>query len=289
MGSRVRGPGGARRGAPLAAALIAGILLAARPAADESPADAARRKALDEILDVYVRDGLVYYRALDQDRGRLDRYLNGIASADASRLSGNEWIAFWLNAYNALVLRTVIDHYPIPRLVAGYPSGSIRQIPGAFEGVPHRVGGRSITLDQIEKTILPGFQDPRVYFALGRGALGGGRLRSEAFEGSRLESQLAEAAGECVARAACLQVDPAANTLGASAIFSWHEPEFAAAYAGQAAATYASRPPLERAILAFIEPRLFTAERGFLAKNTFRLTYTAFDWSLNDLTGRSGR
>ena len=42
-------------------------------------------------------------------------------------------MAFWLNAYNALVLKTVVDHYPIPGASAGYPAKSIRQIPGAFE------------------------------------------------------------------------------------------------------------------------------------------------------------
>ena len=34
----------------------------------------ALHRPLDQILDVYVRDGLVYYRALKSDRGRLDRY-----------------------------------------------------------------------------------------------------------------------------------------------------------------------------------------------------------------------
>ena len=31
-------------------------------------------RPLDQILDLNVRDGLVYYRALKSERGRLDRY-----------------------------------------------------------------------------------------------------------------------------------------------------------------------------------------------------------------------
>ena len=47
--------------------------------------------------------------------------------------SREQQMAFWLNAYNAFVLQTVIDHYPVRGKSAEYPAGSIRQIPGAFD------------------------------------------------------------------------------------------------------------------------------------------------------------
>ena len=52
-----------------------------------------------------------------------------------------------------------------------------------------------VTLDQIEQTILAAFHDPRVYFAIGRGAMGSGRLRSEAFTPGQLETQLVRGRG----------------------------------------------------------------------------------------------
>ncbi len=146
-----------------------------------------------------------------------------------------------------------------------------------------------MTLDQIEQTVLPPFHDPRVYFALGRGAIGGGRLRSEAYTPERLEEQLAEAAAECVSRAQCVRFEQAANALEVSSIFSWRRNEFVDAYAERAMNTFAGRTPVERAVLAFIEPRMLNAERDFLKKNEFRMEYLPFDWSLNDLTGRGGR
>lgn len=243
----------------------------------------------DLILDTYVRDGYVYYRALRTELRRLDEYLRQLAVADIDKRTKNEQMAFWLNAYNALVLRTVVDSYPAPRRSTAYPQRSVRQTPGAFERLTHRVAGRALTLDQIEQTILPKFDDPRLYFALGRGAVGGGRLRSEAFAADTIEKQLAEVASECVTRAECIRVDDATNVLMASAIFSWHEKEFVAAYADKVAPAYASRSPIERAILAFVQPKLLQTERDFLEKNTFRLVYRPFDWSLNDLTGRGDR
>jgi uncharacterized protein DUF547 len=273
--------------ATIAALLAASIAVA--PAAQESLSEAARRKTLDQILDLYVRNGDVYYRALRSDRAKLDGYISLIAGVPVDKEPREEQIAFWLNAYNALVLRTVIDHYPIAGKSQEYPAKSVRQVPGAFDRIARRVGGRSLTLDQIEKDVLPQFHDPRVYFALGRGAVGSGRLRSEAFVPARIEEQLADVAAECVSRAQCAQLDREANRLSASSIFSWHEKEFAEAYADKAPPSLASRSPIERAVVAFVSPKLLTAERDMIAANTFQMVYKPFDWTLNDLTGRGGR
>ncbi|MEO8257438.1 MAG: DUF547 domain-containing protein [Acidobacteriota bacterium] len=258
--------------------------------AQDVQADAARRKSYDEMLDLNVRDGLVYYRALRAGRGPLDAYVASLAAAASlASASREEQMAFWLNAYNAIVLKTVVDHYPIPQRSSEYPARSIRQIPGAFERTAHRVAGRMVTLDQIEQTILAEFHDPRLYLALGRGAIGGGRLRSEAYSGAGLEAQLKDAVAECVTRAQCIEIDRANSQISISPIFSWRSAEFIAAYASTTPELFATRSPVERALLAFIQPHLLTTEREFLEKNQFKIAFKPFDWSLNDLTGRGGR
>ena len=273
----------------LVISLVLLSLAIAAPRAQEPLADAVRRKALDQLLDLYVRNGDVYYRALKAERGKLDGFLNMVATAQVGKMSRDEQIAFWLNAYDALVLRTVIDHYPIQGHSSDYPAKSIRQIPGAFERLQHRVGGRTLTLDQIEKDVLSTFNDPRVFFAIGRGAVGSGRLRSEAFVPARLEEQLSDVASECVQRGQCVQVDPESGKVNASPIFSWREKEFADAYADKAPAAIANRTPIERAVVAFVYPKLLNAEKDLVQKNTFQVVYRPFDWTLNDLTGRGGR
>ena len=76
----------------------------------------------------------------------------------------------------------------------------------------------------------------------------------------------------------------------ASSIFSWREKDFIAAYADKAPSPFASRSPIERAVLAFLQPKLLHDREGdFLATNTFQMAYMPFDWSLNDLTGRGDR
>ena len=258
-------------------------------AAQQASADAARESVFDAILETHVRDGLVYYRALKAERGRLDGYVTSLADRSLENTSRQTQLAFWLNAYNAMVLKTVVDHYPIPTRTQDYPAGSIRQIPGAFERTPHRVARRMLTLDDIEQKILPGFGEPRAYLALGRGAMGSGRLRSEVYATATLDSQLSEIAADCVSHAQCLDIDRANKQIAISSIFSWRAQDFIGAYASSAREIFASRSPIERAVVAFVEPRLLTTEKEFLSMNEFRVAFKPFNWELNDLTGRGGR
>ena len=72
-----------------------------------------KTSTFDTILDLYVRDGMVYYRALKAERGRLDALVSQLAAASIESAPREEQMAFWINAYDAIVLRTVVDHYPI--------------------------------------------------------------------------------------------------------------------------------------------------------------------------------
>ena len=270
-----------------AAGLAVTVWMAAPPAGAQGSGVTGLHRPFDELLDLNVRDGDVYYRALKQARGTLDRYVTSldVTQAEYERWSRDERLAFWLNAYNALVLQSVIDRYPIRGKAPEYPSDSVRQIPGAFEKQTHRVAGRVLTLDQIEKEILPEFADPRAYLALGRGARGSGRLRSEAFVGDRLESQVATATAEFLSNPRHVAIDRVSNELRLSAIIGWHDAEFAAAYGNGSDPRFAARSDIERAAVALVMPHLYPLEREFIERNTFVVRYTEFDWSLNDLTG----
>ena len=184
------------------------------------------------------------------------------------------------------MLRTVIDSYPIRGKVPDYPPNSIRQIPGAFERRQFRAGGRMLTLDAIEKDVIGEFNDARALLALGRGAIGGPRLKSEAFTAPRLDSQLQTMASELVTRRDLVWVDIPNGRLSVNPIFSWREPIFTKSLSERAAPVYATRSPLERSVLAMIDPLLVPNESEFLRKNTFRMVFHDFDWKLNDLTGR---
>ncbi len=115
----------------------------------------ALHKPFDELLELYVRDGFVYYSALRSDRGRLDRYiaaLDGPSAAAHANGTPAQKQALWINAYNALVLRTVINNYPDPRQGArSIRRTAFARFPARSSEATHRVAGRAVTLDAIEK------------------------------------------------------------------------------------------------------------------------------------------
>jgi len=254
-------------------------LAAAQPFVPAPGADPLHRP-FDQILDVNVRDGMVYYRALQSSRASLDRYIASLNVPPAvyDKMSKPQQMAFWVNAYNAFVLQTVVGHYPM--------HGTIRQIPGAFDKTTWRAAGKSVTLDQIEKTILPDFKEPRLYLALGRGAVGSGRLRSEAYTAERLEKQLADIRSEFVNNTHMYRLDRLTNTISVTPIISWRDAEFIAAY-DKNDPVFAQRSPIERAVVAFISPHLLFSEKELIQKNEWKMTFLDMDWRLNDLTGGS--
>jgi hypothetical protein len=255
---------------------------------EPSPDLEALHVPFDRILDEHVRDGLVYYKALQADRGQLNRYIASLNAPSVmsgyAKWSDDQKKAFWLNAYNALVMQTVINHYPIRGTAKSYPANSIRQIPGAFEKAPHTIAGRQVTLDHIETTVLAEFDDPRVYLALGRGAVGSGRLRSEAFSTKAIDKQLAQTKAQFAVTPRWAKVNALAGKVSISPILSWRSAAFIEEYANDSF-DLPKREPLERAVIGFLRPHLNAAEEEFIRKNTFQLDYEPFDWRLNDLSG----
>lgn len=133
---------------------------------------------LDRLLRKYVDDqGLVRYRAWqanEADRAELRDYLELLSSTGidgngklfrrrgTNGNSNDHEIAFWVNAHNALVIQGILDVYP---------TDSIRQHanPVGYDIRQHlklMTGGRAYSLNDIERTCLAGFQDPRVRFAI---------------------------------------------------------------------------------------------------------------------------
>ena len=258
------------------------IALAAPAAAQmdyEPPPDLEPlNRAYDQFLDAYARDGIFSYREIRPERAIIDRY---VASLDSPAVTSAlpTWdkprqIAFWINAYNALSLQTALAHYP----------ASMHQVPGAYDQTKHAVAGRNLTLDQIENTILAAYNDPRIYLVLGRSTMGSGRLRSESFNGNRLESQLAQSAEQFATRPEKVRIDPLAGTVSVNPIFSWRAKAFIDAYAGKSL-DLPGRTPIELAIVGFLKPFLLKSERDYLEKNTWKLAYMDFDWKLNDRVG----
>ena len=269
------------RSSPSLTALVAAITVTAAPAMVsttrvETPAafDHGYR-TYHEVLTRVVKGARVDYRALIADRAALDRTVDQIAlvsESDEARWTREQRLAFWINAYNVVTLRSIVDHYPIRgSLFTLYPRNSIRQIAGVWSDQRWHVAGRSLTLDQIEHEVLrPVFKDPRVHLAINCASKSCPPLRFEPYLGAAIDQQLDDAARRFLGSAQGATLT--GGRLAVSSIFKWYGDDFIASYAGGAGA--------EAAIRAFVI-RYGSGATASAAKTATPLRFLPYDWSLN--------
>ena len=117
---------------------------------------------------------------------RFDDYIASIATANVNRLNGKEQLAFWINAYNASVVKGVLEHYPV---------GSVLDLEGFFDRGAHTVAGLALSLNDMEnERIRRAFEEPRIHFALNCASMSCPPLLAEPFTGHHLDAQLEEQA-----------------------------------------------------------------------------------------------
>jgi len=133
-------------------------------AQDPGAAAQLNQIAWDYLLDTYLRRAgtaqLFDYRGVTpRDRLLLDQYVESLAGVPISRYARPEQLAFWINLYNAVTVKMVLDAYPI---------GSIRQVDslfrlgGLWDEKRLTVEGEKLSLDDIAHRILrPIWRDPR--------------------------------------------------------------------------------------------------------------------------------
>jgi len=235
------------------------------------------------VLMGFVDDnGLVDYASLKEQRGDLDDfalYLEHVKPEAYASWAEADQIAFWVNAYNALTLRAIIDNYPIEpeKQNLSFPKNSIRQIHGVWDFNRVNVMGQSITLQFIEtKYLRRDFSEPRIHMALVCAAVSCPKLRQEPYQGDRLEAQLADQTRTFLSNPRNFRIDRAGNKVYLSEIFRWYQDDFAPKDAAK------KTGGLQDGVIAFVMRYVGETERAFLMSGKYRIDYIPYDWSLNE-------
>jgi hypothetical protein len=165
------------------------------------------------------------YRAVtDEDRRSLRDYLHRLEATAISTYNRREQLAYWVNAYNALTVNVVLDHYPVK---------SIRDIKlpaGLFSVGPWgakllTVEGEKLSLNDVEHRILrPIWRDPRIHYGINCASLGCPNLAGTAYTGENAQRLLTENAVAFInhPRAASFE----GGRLVVSSIYDWFEADF---------------------------------------------------------------
>ncbi|MDQ2871213.1 MAG: DUF547 domain-containing protein [Acidobacteriota bacterium] len=240
--------------ASLFCALLAGWGLSAIGAA-AAPDNAV----FDAILQARARNGgFDYAGATGQDKKRLAAYLANIGDADPSKMSPDEKKAFYINAYNACAIATVLDRYP---------TKSILDIDGAFKKVTHKVGGEMLTLDAIENKLRED-KDARIHFAIVCASKSCPPLAGRAYTAAGLSAELDRQGRAFVNDASKNSIDRQKGKVSLSKIFFWNRKEFERDGGGS----------LVKDVAKFLSD---PAAAAWLASFASEPEFLEYDWSLN--------
>ena len=232
-----------------ACVVIVSVFLILNPAAASGKAmpgsfwDAGNKANTEEIdhspwqriLDGYLqvkRGGINRFdyaalKANSRDRSILKSYLDYLQGIDPRLYSKAEQKAYWINLYNSLTVRLVVDAYPV---------NSIREVcedrnpdskcSGPWKEKHAKVAGRELNLDNIENNILrPVWKDSLIHYGLSCASYGCPNLLKEAFTAKNTKKLLSSAAREYVnhPRGASFMGD---DLIIISSIYEWYSEDF---------------------------------------------------------------
>lgn len=222
-----------------------------------SPANAVDHQLFDQVLKAHVSDGIVNYPAIQADP-RFQDYLDYLADTNPEFFATREEkLAFWINAYNALAIKGILDGLS--------PDGFFSRI--RYFKSDHALAGRIIDLYDLEREIIIPFDEPRIHFAIVCASTSCPKLTTEAYTASSLERQLDKNTRAFINNMAKNRFDKNHKVGRISKIFDWFPEDFEAhsktvqQYLGK----YISDPAIAE----------------FLLKNEYKLWFLDYDWTLN--------
>ena len=179
------------------------------------------------VLQNHVREGLIDYAGLLADREPLERYYALIGETGPT-LTPDQFVsrslktAYWINVYNALVLRAVLEQYPVSTMYD-------LALPRLEYDYTFKVDGTILNLSSIEGRMLDGSsRDVRTLLATSRAAVGTPLLMSEPFRADSLENQLTRKAADALDNPSLLRIDHAEKAILVWQVILNHEEDFLA-------------------------------------------------------------
>lgn len=213
----------------------------------------------DALLRDYVSgESRVDYQGLAENGlSELGAYVAAIAKADTAELTADQSKAFLINAYNALTVRWILRHYPVP---------SVWSTPDPFKEVRHTVAGEQLSLDQIESRLRE-TGDARIHAALVCAARSCPPLRREAYVASRISEQLDDNTRRWLADSKLNRLDATKGEAQVSSIFKWYREDFESSPGG---------------LEGFLRQHAPEEVRHKLGDRKLKIKFLDYHWGLND-------
>lgn len=221
------------------------------------------------FLSTYTAPGEDGIRRVDYgavtatDQASLGRYINRLTGLTVTGLNRAEQLAYWVNLYNALTVRVVLDHYPVDSIRDIDLGGSLFG-DGPWDAELVTVEGKGLSLNDIEHRILrPLWQDPRIHYVVNCASIGCPNLPDRPLTAQTADRVMTRAAEAFINHPRGVAIRD--GRLQLSSIYAWFAEDFGTD---------------ERTLIAHLKQYARPELRKRLSDEP-RFTY-AYDWSLND-------
>ncbi|NCO33145.1 MAG: hypothetical protein AUJ92_06380 [Armatimonadetes bacterium CG2_30_59_28] len=217
---------------------------------------------LDNVLHHHVRDGRFDYMSAETD-GDLNKYIASLELAQPEEfLSEEQHIAFWINAFNACVLKGIVDKYPVK---------SVKRIPGFWSTKRFNIAGEVYSLNGIESHIKKLFRFPHIVFALCRGSADGPTIPESAYQTYDVVDRLEKMTIDSVNDSHYVRVDKMGNRVFLSQLFRWWEDEFEKESGG-----------VGQFLISYMKSKQQVDAKYIMHNPSYSLKYLQWNWKLND-------
>jgi Protein of unknown function, DUF547 len=241
----------------------------------------------ESVLERFVdSSGRVAYTELQNAPHELELYYRSIAAYSPDSHpelfpTDSDKLAYWVNAYNAAVMKTVITYYPLDSVLDVKPPAILFFMPnkaGFFIFQKPIFGGHKSSLYHLENGVIrKRFSDPRIHFALNCASIGCPRLPREAFSAQHLDRQLDRETRLFLAEERNFKIDYENEAIVLSEIFDWYEKDFS----GWLKRHHPhENPTLLSYIARYLSPD--KAKELEKVKAKFPVRFKPYDWGLND-------
>jgi len=245
-------------------------------------------EAYARVLSSFVNEkGLVNYAGLTQNPEDLDRFYHQVASVSPDSHpqlfpAKDDQLAYWINAYNATVMKGVVAYYPITSVAAVKPPALLFFFPsksGFFFFQRFTYGSKETSLYVLENRVIrERFNDPRIHFVLNCASSSCPELPQRPFYPESLEQQLEAETAAFINSPENVRYDSQSNVLYLSSIFDWYQKDFVD-WLDQHV------PGQDANLINYVGQFLPNSTARALRENSGKLTivYLPYDWTLNDL------
>ncbi len=254
---------------------IVTIIIAYSPKEDQISMDVidstviqSNYESFNNVLQSFSNsNGTVDYTSIRNDPFNLNKYITFINNVSPQnhpeRFSESDAKAYWINVYNALAIKTIIDNPEV---------NSIKEISwgmGAFWRNKFLVGGKKMTLNNIEHKILRGkYKDPRIHFAINCASNSCPPIGSRIVTGENLDKQLDSKASAFINDSSNVRIDHTNKEIHLSRIFKWFKKDFTTKH--------------NNLILYILGYRYDIDSSNEAAIGSYKIIYNKYDWHLND-------